>query len=100
VARSLSPTQLAGIPVVMQDFVEEDLARGIAPDTQLDCDACRWSRPMPGFIRYGCYQLCNRCATAYEVAQAQGEVDSPGQFLRDVYRGDRGLVALPATPGG
>jgi hypothetical protein len=48
----------------MQLFVEEDRARGVSAALRGFCDACQQPRPLPGFIRYEPYSLCNRCATA------------------------------------
>jgi hypothetical protein len=53
------------------------------PDDRLYCDACQRSQPAAGFIRYCRYQICNACATEYEIAQARGLVGSAGQFVRD-----------------
>jgi hypothetical protein len=80
---TLSPTQLAGIRAVMQTFVADDLARGVSPVARMYCDTCEGARPRPGFLAYERYQLCNTCATAYEVARARGWVATPGQFVRD-----------------
>ncbi len=80
-SRCLSVRQIAAIEQVMALFVEDDLARGITQDLETFCHGCRERRSMPGFIRYETYQLCNPCATHFEVAQAQAEVRSVQQFL-------------------
>jgi hypothetical protein len=85
---TLSPTQLAGIRAIMRTFVTDDLDRGVSPEERLYCDACEQARSQPGFLAYGRYQLCNACATAYEVAWACGEVATPGRFVRNVRFGE------------
>jgi hypothetical protein len=81
--RTLTQNQLAGIRIVMQTFVTDDLSRGVSPVTRMYCDGCRGQRPKPGFLAYEEYQLCNVCATNYEVARAYGQVATPGQFVGD-----------------
>jgi hypothetical protein len=73
----------------MQLFIEEDLARGAARDKKVYCDACEQPQPAAGAIRYGRYQVCNSCATEYELAQARGLTGSVGQFVRDRQFGER-----------
>jgi hypothetical protein len=97
VARCLSPTQLASIRTVMQGFVEDDVARGVSPTARRFCDACEGPSSMLGCLAYERYLLCNLCATAYELAQAAGCVQSPGCFVRDKRCAETEVYALP-TP--
>lgn len=94
--RLLTPRQLAAAQTVMQLFVDEDLAHGVSPQRQLYCAACQTGRPMPGFIQYGDYQLCNGCATEYEVARMRGVTESAGQYVWDKRFGDGDQHALAA----
>src|SRR5438132_5894308 len=57
--RPLTPTQVESIRAAMRVFVEDDLARGIAPSSRFYCDGCERGRPAAGFIQYGRYSLCN-----------------------------------------
>jgi hypothetical protein len=93
-AVALSTTQLAAIRAVMRTFVDDDLARGVALQARMFCHACQQGRAMAGFIAYDRYQLCNWCATEYEVARARGEVQSAGQFVRDKVFGEGPAYAL------
>lgn len=81
--RVLAPDQVAAIHAVMRLCVQDDLDAGISPGYRLHCDACQRLRPMPGFLYYAPRFLCTACATAYEVAQAQGLVRSASQFVPD-----------------
>ena len=81
--RTLNERQIRAIQSAMQLFVEDDLTRGELAEQRLYCDACQRAQPAAGFIRYCRYQICNTCATEYEVAQARGLTLSAGQFVRD-----------------
>ena len=93
--RELTPGQLAAIRTVMRLFVDDDLADGVSPHRQMYCHACRAARPMPGFIRYEPYRLCNPCATEYEVAQTSGLVADTEQFVSEKTSRDPGGRTLP-----
>lgn len=81
-ARPVTDAQISAIRSVMQLFVEDDLAGGMAPDAQRWCERCRRDRRAAGFIRYGDSTVCNACATTYEVARVAGEVRNFDGFLR------------------
>ncbi len=78
--RTLTAGQVVAIRAVMQLFVDEDIAKGITPDQQLDCDACDQPRPAAGYIRYGERSFCNRCALEYELQRARGIVRTASEF--------------------
>ncbi len=78
----VSTRRLLAIRQVMRLFVEDDLARGISPSLRYYCHACREYQPAAGFMHCGTYQLCNACATTYELACAQGELQELEQFVR------------------
>lgn len=80
--RQLSERQIEAIHTVMQLFVEDDLANGMAGDAERDCRGCGRVRPAAGFIRYGDADVCNTCATNYELARVSGEVTTFDRFLR------------------
>jgi len=77
----LSPDQLSAIGRVMRLFIADDLANGLSPLAERPCDACGQERPAPGFVQYDELQLCNPCATAYEVQRARGLTRTIGGFL-------------------
>jgi hypothetical protein len=79
----------------MRVFVEDDLARGVAPTARVYCDACERARPAAGSISYDRYALCNSCAVEYEAARARGLLGTPGRFVRDKHFGEGDLYVLP-----
>ncbi len=84
VGRWLTPEQVRAVAAVMHLFVEDDLANGVSPSHGLWCDACERVRPAPGFIRYEQRQVCNTCATEYEIQRARGVVRSIKEYLTNV----------------
>ncbi|MGH2588422.1 MAG: hypothetical protein ACRDJE_26170 [Dehalococcoidia bacterium] len=80
-ARTLTAAQVRAIRTAMQIFVEEDLAFGRGKSAHRWCVRCEGERPAAGFIAYEGGDLCNECATLYEIARAQGLVLSPREFL-------------------
>jgi hypothetical protein len=81
--RMLSRTQEAAIRTAMRLFLDDDLGQLNGPNHRVYCDACQRSQPAAGSIRYRRYQLCNACATQFELALARGFTASAGQFVRD-----------------
>jgi hypothetical protein len=79
--RDLTPRQVEAIAAVMRLFVDDDLANGVSPERMRPCDACGQERPAPGFVRYDGGELCNPCATEYEVRRARGVTQSIGVYL-------------------
>jgi hypothetical protein len=94
--RPLSERQVGAIRTAMRLFVQDDLALGRAAAERLYCDACELPQPAAGFIRYGRYQVCNSCATEYELVRARGLAGSIGQFVRDRRFGERLDLLLEA----
>ena len=81
--RAVTPLQLAAARAVMRLFIKEDLAHGVSPTSRLFCCACQSQRPMPGFVQYGQAQLCNDCATKYEILRVSGILETVDQYLQD-----------------
>ncbi|MGD9895445.1 MAG: hypothetical protein AB7R89_12150 [Dehalococcoidia bacterium] len=79
--RTLTAAQVRAIRTAMYTFVEEDLAFGAARPARRWCVRCNADRPAAGFISYECGDLCNACATQYELSRARGLVWSPNEFL-------------------
>jgi hypothetical protein len=91
--KSLSNGSVAAIVDAMRALLEKDLALGTAIG-RLYCDACQQVRSAAGFVSYGRYNICNRCATEYEVANARGKLTTVGQFVRDKNFGETAGYAL------
>jgi hypothetical protein len=85
----------------MRLFVEDEARQMEGGHRRVYCDACQRPKAAAGSIRYGRYQLCNGCATEYELAQASGLAVSAGQFVRDRQFGESLdlLVDLDAATG-
>jgi hypothetical protein len=81
--RNLSQAQEVAIRTAMRLFLEDSLGRDNGANQRVYCDACQQSQPAAGSIRYRRYQLCNTCATQFELALARGYTASAGQFVRD-----------------
>ena len=79
---TLTSQQVQAIRDTMRLFVEEDLSRGTAHSTRRLCTRCEQDRPGAGFIAYEGSDLCNPCATVFELARARGVVRSLPEFLR------------------
>ena len=94
--KSSDAEQVAAIRAVMRIFVEDDVANGVAPHARMYCDACQSARPAAGFIRYDRHELCNGCATEYEVARVAGSVLTAGQYVRDKRFGEADSYSLEA----
>lgn len=79
--RVLTAAQVRAIRTAMHTFVEEDLAFGGARACRRWCARCAAHRPAAGFVAYESGDLCNDCATDYELARARGLVWSVEEFL-------------------
>jgi hypothetical protein len=90
----LTPSQLAAVQQVMHLFIDDDLGNGVSPLRRIYCDGCWHGRPMAGFLQYAWYQLCNACATEYEVARMRGAVETAGQYVRDKQFGEPAVYVL------
>ncbi len=94
--RPISASQLAAVRTIMQLFIDEDLTNGVSLSQRLLCHGCRLPCSMAGFLQYERYQLCNGCATEYEVARMRGVVASIGQYVREKQFSEAGRRALEA----
>lgn len=66
-----SAAQIRAIFGAMRTFRDDDRDR--APrDATIDCDRCGRTRPAAGSLAYGRLQLCNGCATDYELLRMAG----------------------------
>lgn len=78
----LTAQQVEAIRTAMHLFVEEDLARGERTPAPRWCGRCEQERPGAGFIHYEARDLCNACATVFELTRARGIVRNLPEFLR------------------
>ena len=54
---------------------------GVSAGSRIICHNCGHARPLRGAVRYDRYRLCNDCALRYELALAEGEVKTIGDFV-------------------
>lgn len=82
--RAPTPEQVEAVRHVMRRLAEDERERSIRrqqPLPQLICDACRHVRAGAGSVRYEDYQLCNGCATEYEVRRLSGQIRDVAGYL-------------------
>ena len=56
---------------------ESDMSTG----NRVICHNCGHAKPPAGAVHYGRYRLCNDCALRYELAKAEGDVQSIEDFV-------------------
>lgn len=94
----LTERQVEAIKTAMRLFVEEDLERGVPPQSTCLCSACGRPRFAPGFVVYDDIRLCNECATDYEISRVQGPISSIDEFLaRPLARAAANSSGAPST---
>lgn len=54
---------------------------GVSTSTKVMCHKCGHYKPLAGADRYGQYRLCNDCALRYELAKAEGDVQTIEDFV-------------------
>jgi len=59
----------------------KELQTGVSPSTRVICHNCGYAKPLAGAVRYGRYRLCNDCALQYELAKAEGNVQTIEDFV-------------------
>lgn len=80
--RGASATQIRAVYAVMRLLAEDDRARGVSAEAQIECAACRRTRPAAGSVAYDGARLCNGCATDFELLRIGGQVDSIAEYVR------------------
>jgi hypothetical protein len=85
--RRLSEEQVCAVRAAMQVFVQDDREAGPGRTRPRWCDRCRLERPGAGFITYDGVDICNACATTYEIVRMEGRVRGVEDILPDGSRG-------------
>jgi hypothetical protein len=80
-APSLTLARARAIRAAMRSFLDDAVSDGESLPPPRWCDRCRDLRPAAGWISYQQTDLCNRCATAYELYRAAGRARSPEEFV-------------------
>ncbi len=79
----LTPRQREAIREAMRTLVDEDMERGPDERALATCAACSRTPVLLGSVLYNGVRLCNGCATEYELARAEGRVESIEEFVRE-----------------
>jgi len=62
-------------------LVLKQLQAGVSTSDKVICHNCGYTKPSAVTIRYGRYRLCNDCALRYELAKAEGDVQTIEDFV-------------------
>lgn len=73
-------TQLRAVYTVMRILAEDDRERSGVSGVAV-CHACQRDRAAAGSVNYAGIQLCNGCATDYEVLRISRHVESLAAYL-------------------
>jgi hypothetical protein len=63
------------------DLLEKNLEAGITGGDKVICHNCGCAKPRVVVVEYDNYRLCIDCALYYELAKAQGKVQSIEDFI-------------------
>lgn len=59
----------------------KDLRTGISTGSRVICHNCGHAKLLAESVRYDQYRLCNDCALRYELAKAEGDVETIEDFV-------------------
>lgn len=59
------------------------LQAGIPSSSRAICHNCGDAKLLVGSVHYGRYRLCNDCALRYELAKAEGDIQTIEDFVLD-----------------
>jgi len=77
----LSDSERKVITRRLSGLVLKQLQAGVSTSTKAICYKCGQNKPLAEAIPYGPYSLCNDCALRYELAKAEGDVQTMEDFL-------------------
>ena len=77
----LSDSERKAISERIGDLELKHLQAGISTGSKVICRNCGHAKPLVGSVRYGRYRLCNDCALRYELAKAEGDVQTIEDFV-------------------
>ena len=78
---NLSESERRVIARRISGLVLKQLQAGVSINAKVICHNCGYTRPLAVTIRYGRYRLCNDCALRYELAKAEGDVQTIEDFV-------------------
>lgn len=79
--RRLSESERKKITETIRSLVQKHAESGVSSGSRAICHNCGHAKPLIGSAHYGRYRLCNDCALNYELAKAQGDVQSIEDFV-------------------
>lgn len=77
----LSDSERKAITERIHGLELKHLQMGISSGTRVICHNCRHAKPLIGAVRYGRYTLCNDCTLHYELAKAEGNIQTIEDFV-------------------
>ena len=77
----LSDSERDAITERIHRLVQAKLEAGVSTGTRTICHNCGHSKPLAGVVHYGRHRLCNDCAPRYEIAKAEGDVQTIEDFI-------------------
>lgn len=77
----LSDVEKQVITERIRSLLQKHLEIGVPTGTKVICHNCGYAKPVAGVVHYGHYRLCNDCALQYEVAKAEGDVQTIEDFV-------------------
>lgn len=78
---NLSDSEIKIITRRISGLVLKQLQAGVSINAKVICHNCGYAKPLAVTIRYGRYRLCNDCALRYELAKAEGDVQTIEDFV-------------------
>jgi len=77
----VSDSERKAITQRIRSLALEHLQAGVSNSTMVICHNCGRAKPLAGVVRYGRYRVCNDCALNYELAKAEGDVQTIENFI-------------------
>lgn len=65
----------------IRSLLQKQLEMRVPASIKVICHNCGYAKPVAGAVSYGCYRLCNDCALQYELAKAEGDVQTIEDFV-------------------
>lgn len=78
---NLSESERKVITRRISGLVLKQLQAGVSTSAKAICHNCGYAKPLAVTIHYGRYRLCNDCALRYELAKAEGDVQTIEDFV-------------------
>lgn len=77
----LSESERKAITGRIRGLVRMHVGSDMSTGNRVICHNCGHAKPLAGAVHYDRYRLCNDCALRYELAKAEGDVQSIEDFV-------------------